>query len=148
MNKFGKFWSINTLISLLIASPLSAEGVIRTRQSFGEISNISLSTSATDRVSNIYGTTFFVKWDNLNQVERNDLASDVIGWVDLRFRNSHNFKNGTINAEVVQTLVYNDLVPLSGRCNIQLGSEIRLTMIITCNLKSPKGQIVLRGKVD
>jgi hypothetical protein len=148
MNKFAKFWSISTLISLLIASPLSAEGLIRTRQSFGKISSISLSTSATDKVSDIYGTTFFVEWDNLNQVDRNDLASDVIGWVDLRFRNSHNFKDGTINAEVVQTLVYNNSVPVSGRCNLQVGSSNTLTIIVTCNLKSPKGQIVLRGKVD
>jgi hypothetical protein len=143
MNKFAKFSSISTLISLLIASPLSAEGLIRTRQSFGKISSISLNTSATDRVSDIYGTTFFVEWDNLNEAN-----SDVIGWVDLRFRNSHNFKNGTINAEVVQTLVYNNSVPVSGRCNLKVGSSNVLTIIVTCNLKSPKGQIVLRGKVD
>jgi len=143
MSKAIQSWSISTLISLIIASPLSAEGVIRTRQSFGKISSISLSTSATDRVSNIYGTTFFVEWDNLNEVN-----TDVIGWVDLRFRNSHNFKNGTINADVVQTRVYNNSVPVSGRCNLQVGSSNTLTIIVTCNLKSPKGQIVLRGKVD
>lgn len=145
MNKFAQLCGISTLVSLLIATPLNAEGVIRTQESFGNISRVSLSTSA----NQIYGTDFFLEWNNLNQIERKDAASDVIGWISLKFRNFHSFdRNGSINAEVVETLSSGSLVPVSGRCNIKRVGNIVETTTVTCNLKSPKGQIVLRGKTD
>jgi hypothetical protein len=145
MNKFAGLCGISTLASLLIVTPLNAEGVIRTRTSFGNISSVSLSTSA----NQIYGTGFFLEWNNLNQIERNDAASDVIGWIELRFRNFHRFdRNGSINAEVVKMLSSGSLVPVSGRCNIKRVVDVRAITTVTCNLKSPKGQIVLRGKTD